>query len=35
MKGMILKEFQKPLVLEETNEPDIGPNQVLVKSKSN
>ena len=35
MRGMILKEFQKPLVLEETNEPEIGPNQVLVKSKSN
>lgn len=35
MKAMILKEFGKPLVLEEAPEPKIGPREVLVASKAN
>ena len=35
MKAMILKQFGKPLALEEAPEPRIGPRQVLVESKTN
>ena len=35
MKGMVLKEFGKPLVYEEVPDPKPGPRQVLVESKAN
>jgi D-arabinose 1-dehydrogenase-like Zn-dependent alcohol dehydrogenase len=35
MKGMILKEFGQPLVLEEVPDPKLGPGEVLVESKAN
>ncbi len=35
MKAMILKQFGRPLALEEAPEPRIGPRQVLVESKTN
>jgi 2-desacetyl-2-hydroxyethyl bacteriochlorophyllide A dehydrogenase len=35
MKGMVLKEFGKPLAYEEVPDPKPGPRQVLVESKAN
>lgn len=35
MKGMLLKEFGKPLSYEEVPDPKPGPGQVLVESKAN
>lgn len=35
MKGMVLKEFGKPLIYEEVPEPKLGPHDVLIESKAN
>ena len=35
MKGMVLKEFGQPLVLDELDDPKPGPGEVLVESKTN